>query len=192
MKIIETGLPGVVMLEPRVFEDSRGFFLETYHAGRYREVGVPELDGRNFVQDNHSYSIKGTLRGLHYQLKNPQGKLLYVISGEVFDVAVDIRKGSPTFGQWYGAVLSSENKRQLYISEGFAHGFYVMSDTADVTYKCTDVYTPGDDFGLLWSDQKIGIEWPISEKVKIPLLSEKDALNPTLDSIDPELLPVFK
>lgn len=178
---MQTDIPGVIILEPVVYRDSRGFFLETYHIEKYREAGI----NGTFVQDNHSCSTKGTLRGLHYQLKNPQGKLVYVARGEIFDVAVDIRRGSPTFGRWAGVILSAENRRQLYIPEGFAHGFCVMSEEADVFYKCTDLYAPGDDYGILWSDASLEIKWPVSA----PLLSDKDAGNPILADIPGENLP---
>ena len=177
----EKDLPGVLLMEPRAFEDHRGFFLEIYHLRKYRACGI----NRPFVQDNHSHSRRGTLRGLHYQLKNPQGKLIYVLRGEVFDVAVDIRRGSPTFGRWTGTVLSEENRHQLYVPEGFAHGFYVLSETADVLYKCTDLYAPGDEYGILWSDPDIGIDWPD----QAPVLSQKDAASPRLRDVPEELLP---
>ncbi|RMF59153.1 MAG: dTDP-4-dehydrorhamnose 3,5-epimerase [Calditrichaeota bacterium] len=182
MKVIPTRLQGVMIVEPAVYRDERGFFLETFHGQKYAAEGLPE----RFVQDNHSHSKQGVLRGLHYQLKQPQGKLIYVVQGEIFDVAVDIRKESPDFGKWVGVILSSENKRQLYIPPGYAHGFYVLSETADVIYKCTDFYAPKDEYGLLWSDPQIGIDWPIQ---KGPLLSEKDRHYPTLATIRRELLP---
>lgn len=166
MKVLETKLPGVLIIEPDVHGDARGFFMETWQKERYAQYGLPT----NFVQDNLSFSHKGVLRGLHYQDPNPQGKLVYVLQGEVFDVAVDIRRGSPTFGQWVGVTLSSENKRQLYIPEGFAHGFCVTSETALFAYKCTDYYNPQAEHGIIWNDPDIGIEWP----VKKPILSEKD------------------
>ncbi len=172
MKFIETFLPGVLLIEPSVFEDNRGFFMETYHHGKYASGGIDRI----FVQDNLSYSVKGTLRGLHYQFPHPQAKLIFAISGEIYDVAVDIRRGSPTFGKWLGVDLSSENKRQILIPEGFAHGFCVISDTATILYKCTDFYHPESDQGILWSDTALGIDWP----VKKPLLSEKDARLPVL------------
>ncbi|HEY9847518.1 MAG TPA: dTDP-4-dehydrorhamnose 3,5-epimerase, partial [Candidatus Caenarcaniphilales bacterium] len=172
MKVVETLLPDVLLLEPRVFEDERGFFFESFHEHRYAEAGV----NKRFVQDNHSYSCKGTLRGLHYQQLHPQGKLVRVTSGEVFDVAVDIRRGSPTFGKWLGVYLSAANKKQLYIPEGFAHGFCVVSEVAEFLYKCTDFYVPGDERGIIWNDPAIGIEWPLVE----PLLSHKDAALPQL------------
>lgn len=163
MKAIPTAIPGVILLEPKVFQDARGYFLETY---RKSEWNV------EFVQDNLSFSKKGVLRGLHYQLENPQGKLVEVISGEVFDVAVDMRKNSDTFGKWVGFILSEENKRVAYIPPGFAHGFLTLSETAHFTYKCTDYYTPGDEHTLLWNDETVAITWPMKEV----LLSEKDRL----------------
>ena len=183
MNIIETTLPGVLLIEPKVFGDRRGFFLETFQAERYRQAGM-ELD---FVQDNLSRSTAGVLRGLHYQLNYPQGKLVSVITGEVFDVAVDIRRGSPTFGQWYGAVLSSENHRQLYIPPGYAHGFCVLSDTVDFQYKCTNYYHPEDEIGVMWNDPDIGIDWPIDE----PTLSDKDKLLLPLADIPASKLPQY-
>ena len=157
--------------------------METFHSKKYTEAGIPGP----FVQDNHSHSCKGTLRGLHYQLKNPQGKLVYVIHGEILDVAVDIRKGSPHFGRWTGNLLSEQNKRQLYIPEGFAHGFCVLSETADVIYKCTDLYAPGDEYGVFWADEGIDIVWPMEN----PILSEKDSKNPMLADIPEEHLPKY-
>ena len=183
LKCTEKPLPGVLLIEPIVFEDDRGFFLEIYHWQKYLATGMD----KPFVQDNHSHSCRGTLRGLHYQLKHPQGKLIYVIRGEVFDVAVDIRRGSSTFGRWTGTILSEKNKRQLFIPEGFAHGFCVISETADVTYKCTDLYAPGDEYGILWSDPVIGIDWPVEN----PILAEKDAESPHLMDVPAELLPKF-
>lgn len=183
MKVTELALPGVVLIEPKVFEDSRGFFMETYNAECYAEHGI----SAKFVQDNHSKSIKGTLRGMHYQLGRPQGKLVRVVSGEVFDVAVDIRKGSPSFGCWVGERLSAENKRQMYISEGFAHGFCVLSETAEFLYKCTDFYSPSDERGILWNDPDVGIEWPLDA----PILSDKDAVLATLAEMKSEL-PNYK
>ena len=158
MKVIETTLPGVIVIEPKVFGDQRGFFQETYHAQRYREAGLDVT----FVQDNHSRSRRGVLRGLHYQMIQMQGKLVSVTRGEVFDVAVDIRKGSATFGQWYGTHLNDENHRQMYVPPGYAHGFCVLSETVDFIYKCTDYYHPQSEKGVLWNDPEIGIEWPIS------------------------------
>jgi len=184
VKCNPTSLPGVMLIEPDVFEDDRGFFMETHHQKRYREAGIDRV----FVQDNHSHSKRGTLRGLHYQLKHAQGKLICVIRGQIFDVAVDIRRGSPTFGKWSGAYLSAENNHQLFIPEGFAHGFSVLSATADVIYKCTDFYTPGDEYGIFWADPVIDIDW----QIKSPVLSEKDTQNPKLSEIPEELLPVYK
>jgi len=183
LKCTEKSIPGVLLIEPMVFEDDRGFFLETYHEKKYPEAGID----KPFVQDNHSHSCRGTLRGLHYQLKHPQGKLVYVIRGEIFDVAVDIRRGSPTFGQWTGTILSEKNKHQLFIPEGFAHGLCVISETADVVYKCTDLYTTGDEYGILWSDPVIGIDWPVEN----PVLSEKDAESPRLMDVPEELFPLY-
>jgi len=183
LKCTEKSLPGVFLIEPMVFEDDRGFFLETYHEKKYPEAGID----KPFVQDNHSHSCRGTLRGLHYQLKHPQGKLVYVIRGEIFDVAVDIRRGSTTFGQWTGTILSEKNKHQLFIPEGFAHGLCVISETADVVYKCTDLYTTGDEYGILWSDPVIGIDWPVEN----PVLSEKDAESPRLMDVPEELFPLY-
>ena len=183
LKVIETKVAGVVVIEPAVYGDERGFFMETYNVGRYGEAGLAKV----FVQDNHSRSCRGVLRGLHYQLERPQGKLVGVVRGEIFDVAVDIRQGSPTYLKWVGVRLSEENHRQLYIPEGFAHGFCVLSDLADVTYKCTHVYVPGDDHGILWCDEQIGIEWPVAE----PILSEKDVRNPRVKECGEALLPVY-
>jgi dTDP-4-dehydrorhamnose 3,5-epimerase len=179
VKTIPTELPGVTIIEPRVFSDARGFFFESYHAARYAQAGFPSV----FVQDNHSSSVKGTIRGLHYQLRHPQGKLFRVLRGSVFDVAADIRRGSPTFGRWTGVELSAENRRQLFIPAGFAHGFCVLSDGAEVEYKCTDVYVADDQRGVLWSDPTIGIRWPVREPVLsdqdrrfLPLTAERDDL----------------
>jgi len=166
VKTITTALPGVVIIEPRVFSDPRGFFFESYHAERYAQAGIPAT----FVQDNHSSSVKGTIRGLHYQLRRPQGKLLRVIRGSAFDVAVDIRRGSPTFALWAAVELSAENKRQIFIPPGFAHGFCVTSDVAEVEYKCTTMYEADDQHGVLWNDPTIGITWPVRE----PILSDQD------------------
>jgi dTDP-4-dehydrorhamnose 3,5-epimerase len=182
IRFLQTALPGVVIVEPDIFRDERGFFIETYHQGRYSEGGIDSI----FVQDNHSHSRRGVLRGLHYQLKHGQAKLIYVSGGEIFDVAVDIRRGSPTFGRWVGEHLTEKNGRQMYVPRGFAHGFFTLSDTADVIYKCTDFYAPGDEYGILWSDPDIGIEWPD----KKPVLSNKDSRNPRLSEIPEGLLPV--
>jgi dTDP-4-dehydrorhamnose 3,5-epimerase len=172
MKVTETKIAGVLMIEPKVFGDSRGFFLESFHADRYAEYGIES----NFVQDNYSRSTKGVLRGLHFQKNYPQGKLVSVTSGVVFDVAVDIRQDSSTFGQWVGITLSADDHKQFYIPPGLAHGFCVLSDTADFQYKCTDYYHPEDEASIRWNDPDIGIEWNIYE----PILSEKDAKAPFL------------
>jgi dTDP-4-dehydrorhamnose 3,5-epimerase len=170
--VLETGLPGVVLVEPQVFGDGRGFFLETWNRERYRNAGLPT----DFVQDNLSYSQRGVLRGLHLQNPHPQGKLVYVLRGEVFDVAVDVRTGSPHFARWVGYSLSAENKRQLYLPPGFAHGFCVTSDTALVAYKCTDVYFRPGEASIVWNDPDIAIEWPLTD----PILSDKDRQAPRL------------
>ena len=171
MNVIDTDIPDVKIIEPTVFGDERGFFMETWNQQKFGELvtGKPTT----FVQDNHSKSKKGILRGLHYQTENTQGKLVRVVSGEVFDVAVDIRKDSPTFGKWVGVHLSAENKRQLWVPEGFAHGFYVTSDEAEFVYKCTDYYNPSAEYSIVWNDSDIGIEWPMIEG-EFPSLSEKD------------------
>ncbi len=177
MEIRKTPLEGVLVVEPDVFRDRRGFFLETWHARRYAEGGIPA----QFVQDNHSKSRRGTLRGFHAQLRHPQGKLVRAIEGEIFDVAVDIRRGSPTFRRWFGETLSGENFLQLYVPPGFLHGFYVLSESVHVEYKCTGFYDRASDFGVRWNDPDIGIEWPLEEE---PLLSEKDATAPLLRDLD--------
>ncbi|MCL6331921.1 dTDP-4-dehydrorhamnose 3,5-epimerase [Pectobacterium carotovorum subsp. carotovorum] len=169
MQVKDTRIEGVKIVQPKVFGDARGFFLETFEKRRYQEMLNIDLD---FVQDNHSRSSKGVLRGLHFQKSNPQGKLVRVVRGEVFDVAVDIRSGSPTYGAWEGVILSEENKIQFWIPPGLAHGFVVLSDVADFEYKCTDYYNPANEGCLLWNDPDVGIEWPITN----PLLSEKDKL----------------
>jgi len=183
MKVIETALPGVLLIEPRVFGDERGFFMETWRADRYSDAGIPG----SFLQDNLSFSQKGVLRGLHFQNPNAQGKLVHVLQGEVFDVAVDIRAGSPSFGKWVGYHLSADNKRQLWVPEGFAHGFCVTSDTALFAYKCTALYAPDCEHSLRWDDPGIGIEWP----VETPSLSAKDADARTLETIPCESLPRY-
>jgi dTDP-4-dehydrorhamnose 3,5-epimerase len=183
MKITKTPLPGVLLLEPKLHGDSRGFFLETWREDALRELGI---NGR-FVQDNHSRSTRGILRGLHYQLTQPQGKLVRVATCAVYDVVVDVRKGSPTFGQWYGNTLDEESMRMMYIPPGFAHGFVVLSDVADFIYKCTDYYHPESEQGILWNDPGIGIEWPISDVQ----LSEKDSNNPLLQDQPQERLPQY-
>lgn len=175
MKSLPTTLPGVVLLELDVYGDARGRFLETFRRDRYREFGIGiDLE---FVQDNFSSSIRGTLRGLHYQLQHPQGKLVYVTRGEVFDVAVDIRVGSPTFGTWFGTVLSAQNHRQMWIPPGFAHGFVVLSDEADFSYKVTANYAPADERSIAWNDRELAIAWPIDGE---PILSKRDAAAPSL------------
>ncbi|MEQ8277401.1 MAG: dTDP-4-dehydrorhamnose 3,5-epimerase [Deltaproteobacteria bacterium] len=173
MNVVETELPGVKIIEPRIFEDKRGFFLEVYNEARYHEAGI---DIR-WLQDNHSKSRKGTLRGLHYQVENAQDKLVWAVKGEAFDVAVDIRPGSATFGKWTGVVLSAEKKNQILVPKGFAHGFCVLSDECEIMYKCSDVYNREGEGGIIWNDPTIGIDWPISD----PILSDKDAALPTLD-----------
>ncbi|MCF8130978.1 MAG: dTDP-4-dehydrorhamnose 3,5-epimerase [Deltaproteobacteria bacterium] len=183
LKFTEKSIPGVLLIEPMVFEDNRGFFMETFHFQKYTEIGI----SGPFLQDNHSRSRRGTLRGLHYQLEKPQGKLVYVVKGEIFDVAVDIRKGSPTFGKWAGNLLSEKNKRQMYIPEGYAHGFCVISEAADVIYKCTDLYAPGDEYGVFWADDAIDIAWPMEN----PVLSKKDLDNPVLEKIADAHLPLY-
>lgn len=175
MKILETKLPGVLIIEPKVFGDQRGFFLETFQIDRYKEGGI----NLPFVQDNHSRSQKGVLRGLHFQRTRPQGKLVSVSRGSVYDVAVDINPQSPTCGQFVGVELSDQNHRQLWVPPGYAHGFCVLSDVADFQYKCTDFYFPEDEGGLIWNDPEIAIPWPIDN----PQLSVKDQANPTLDQL---------
>jgi dTDP-4-dehydrorhamnose 3,5-epimerase len=174
MIVTETSLPGVKLIEPRVFGDDRGFFLESWNQARFAAAGL-DLD---FVQDNHSRSARGVLRGLHYQLGSPQGKLVRVTAGAVFDVAVDIRRSSPAFGQWVGVELSDANKRMLWVPPGFAHGFLVLSDSADFLYKCTELYDAPDDRGIRWDDPAIGIRWP--DTGMTPQLSGKDATAPLL------------
>ncbi|MDR3121587.1 MAG: dTDP-4-dehydrorhamnose 3,5-epimerase [Clostridiales bacterium] len=174
-KFIETGISGLVVVEPTVFGDARGYFMETYHSGEFSEAGFPMA----FVQDNQSKSGRGVLRGLHFQRKNPQGKLVRVISGEVFDVAVDLRRSSATFGRWHGVRLSAENKKQFYVPEGFAHGFLVLSESAEFVYKCSRFYDPSDEGGILWNDPGVGVEWPLAADLDVRL-SEKDAKLPRL------------
>ena len=172
MNILPTKLPGVLIIEPDVYRDERGWFLETCHANKYQDGGIP----LSFVQDNCSSSVRGTLRGLHAQMSRPQGKLVRVARGKVFDVAVDIRRGSPTFASWESVSLTVENFKQIYIPPGFAHGFCVLSDVAEVEYKCTDVYTPGDEITIAWNDAQIGIQWPNHS----PILSPKDTAGQSL------------
>ena len=183
MKVIGTSLPGCLVIEPAVFGDGRGYFFETWNADRYGEHGLPT----KFVQSNVSSSARGVLRGLHYQWPNPQGKLVTVLEGEVYDVAVDIRRGSPHFGRWAAVVLSAENKRQLWIPEGFAHGFVVLSERALFSYLCTAQYDKAADAGVRWDDAAIGIDWPVGE----PLLSDKDAKAPFLADVTEDRLPIY-
>lgn len=181
---LETAIAGVAIIRPRVVCDKRGFFLETYHAAKFAELGIRDT----FVQDNHSCSRRGTLRGLHYQLHHAQAKLCRVVRGAVLDVAVDIRRGSPTFGRWTSAVLSAENKHQVYIPRGFAHGFLVLSQEAEFLYKCSDFYDSASEYGVCWQDPQLGIQWGITE----PVISEKDSRYPTLAEIPRELLPIYE
>ncbi|MGZ3457065.1 MAG: dTDP-4-dehydrorhamnose 3,5-epimerase [Archangium sp.] len=181
MNILQTELPGVLLLEPKRFGDDRGFFMEMFHAKRYAEAGITGP----FVQDNFSRSAKGILRGLHFQEPQAQGKLVQVLAGAVYDVAVDIRRGSPTFGRWVGVELSADNRRQLWVPAGFAHGFCVVSESADFHYKCTDFYSPSTERSIAWNDPDLGIPWP----VKSPLLSPKDSAAPCLK--DAPVLPVY-
>jgi dTDP-4-dehydrorhamnose 3,5-epimerase len=182
VKVLQTAIPGVLLLEPKVFGDARGFFLETFHAQRYADAGIPGP----FVQDNYSRSSQGTLRGLHFQEPQAQGKLVQVVAGAVFDVAVDVRRGSPTFGKWVGVELSADNRRQLWVPPGFAHGFCVTSESADFQYKCTALYAPQNERAILWNDPELGIAWPLSGE---PKLSAKDAAAPRLK--DAPLLPTY-
>jgi len=184
MIIETTNLPGVLLVKPNVFGDARGFFLESWNRERYAEAGLDQ----DFVQDNVSQSRQGILRGLHFQNPRPQGKLVQVLRGEVFDVAVDIRVGSPTFGQWYGVALSEENHYQLYVPENFAHGFCVTSETALFAYKCTDFYNPAGEHSLAWDDPDIGIPWPVAA----PQLSAKDQAAKRLKDFPPAALPVYQ
>jgi len=183
MKLIETSLPGALIIEPQVFGDSRGFFYESYNKGKWRDAGIDA----DFVQTNVSRSARGVLRGLHYQWPNPQGKLVSVLEGEVYDVAVDIRRGSPTFGQSAAVMLTADNHRHFWVPEGFAHGFCVLSEFATFTYQCTALYDAKADAGIRWNDAELAIDWPLSE----PLLSDKDRRTPLLKDVAPERLPVF-
>ena len=184
MEIVETSLAGVLLIKPRVFQDPRGFFMETYRADRLAAAGVHAT----FVQDNHSRSSRGVLRGLHYQLRHAQAKLCRVVQGEVLDIAVDIRVGSPNFGKWVGAVLSAENHYALYLPKGFAHGFVVRSEIADFLYKCSDYYDSADDRGVLWNDPALGIDWDTPS----PVLSDKDERHLPLAQIPRHSLPVYQ
>jgi len=179
VRVVPAPLPGVLVIEPRVFRDGRGFFIETYQEQRYRELGI--LD--QFVQDNHSRSVAGTLRGLHLQVTKPQAKLVRVIEGSVYDVAVDVRRGSPTFGRWFGVVLSADDFRQCYVPRGFAHGFCVTSEVAQVEYKCSHFYDPADELGIRWDDPAVGIEWPVAT----PVLSDRDRRHPLLADVMAQL-----
>ncbi len=181
MRVIETTLPGVLTVEPQVFEDYRGWFIETFHAQRYEELGIAST----FLQDNWSHSVKNTLRGLHFQEPRSQGKLIQVVVGSVFDVVVDVRRNSPSFGKWLSIELSDQNHQQLWVPRGFAHGFCVLSEVADVHYKCTDVYVPDADRGIIWNDPDLNIPWPVKE----PILSKKDRTHPRLR--DAQLLPIY-
>lgn len=184
MQFLPTSLPGVIIVEPKVFRDERGFFLENYHFLKFQQGGIRAA----FVQDNHSQSVRGTLRGLHAQChRHPQGKLVRATEGEIFDVAVDIRRGSPTFKKWVGVTLSASNFRMFYIPPGFAHGFCVTSDRAQVQYKCTDIYDPADEISLRWDDSELGIEWPIAN----PILSARDQKGLTLAELE-EQLPAYQ
>jgi len=182
VRAVPTDLPGVLLVEPDVHRDARGFFLETYQLEKYRALGIRET----FVQDNHSSSVAGTLRGLHLQVGRDQAKLIRVLRGTVCDVAVDVRKGSPTFGRWVAITLSADDFRQCFIPKGFAHGFAVLSETAEIEYKCSDVYHPPSEIGIAWNDPSLGIVWPIER----PILSSRDSANPPLDAVR-DRLPVF-
>jgi dTDP-4-dehydrorhamnose 3,5-epimerase len=183
MNVLKTEIPGVLLFETDVYRDVRGYFSETWNRSRYADAGLDV----NFVQDNVSFSLKGVLRGLHLQEPYPQGKLVHVLQGEIFDVAVDIRVGSPTFRRWVGATLSSENRRQIYVPPGFAHGFAVVSENALVVYKCTDIYRPASEMSLLWNDPELAVEWPVAE----PIISAKDLAAPTLAQVPPDRLPKY-
>ena len=184
MKVTALEIPGVLLIDPTMFKDQRGFFCETFHEQRYAEAGIRD----SFVQDNISHSVRGTLRGLHFQQPHAQGKLVMAVEGVVFDVVVDIRKGSPTFGKWYGLELSSDNCRQLYVPPGCAHGFCVTSERATFLYKCTDFYSPADERGIAWDDPALGITWPVPE----PILSTKDRAYPALEKMDRDYLPRYE
>lgn len=183
MQRVETTLPGVWELRPRVLHDARGFFLETYHRGKFADCGIADT----FVQDNHSRSAKGTLRGLHYQLRHPQAKLCRVVEGEALDVAVDIRAGSPHFGKWASVILRSKDQNQVYVPAGFAHGFLALTETVQFLYKCSDFYDASDEYGILWNDPALGIAWGATN----PLVSDKDRKNPKLADLPPERLPQY-
>jgi dTDP-4-dehydrorhamnose 3,5-epimerase len=179
----ETSLPGVVEIRPKIFHDARGFFMETYHRAKYADLGITEA----FVQDNQSRSAKDTLRGLHYQLQHSQAKLCRVVEGEALDVAVDIRDGSPTFAKWTSVILSAREQNQIYVPAGFAHGFVALTDVVQFLYKCSDFYSPGDEYGIAWNDPALKIDWNVAK----PLISDKDAAYPALAAIPRELLPKY-
>jgi dTDP-4-dehydrorhamnose 3,5-epimerase len=183
MQKVETSLPGVFELRPVIHRDARGFFIETYHKARFSDLGIADT----FVQDNHSRSAKGTLRGLHYQLRHPQAKLCRVVEGQALDVAVDIRVGSPSFGKWTCVLLSAKEQNEIYVPAGFAHGFLVLSDTVQFLYKCSDFYDSKDERGILWNDPVLNISWGITD----PTISERDAKNPRLAEVPPEFLPRY-
>jgi len=183
MKLIETSIQGVYLLEPKLFEDTRGLFFESYHELRFAELGITD----RFIQDNQALSVRKTLRGLHYQIEHPQAKLCRVLCGEVLDVAVDLRRGSPSFGKWESAILSARNKLQMYVPKGFAHGYLVLSETAEFLYKCSDFYYPEHERGVMWNDPEIGIDWGID----LPILSDKDLRNPSLSKILAKDLPEY-
>lgn len=184
MNVLQTGHPEVLILEPRVFQDERGWFAERYHRRRFESLGIPT----EFVQDNHSHSQRWVLRGLHFQVRRPQAKLCQVVTGEVLDVAVDLRRSSTHYGRWVAVVLSASNRRQLFIPAGFAHGFLVRSSAADFLYKCSDYYAPDDEQGVAWNDPEIGIDWELPESVA-PLLSPRDSSLPLLAELAPDQLP---
>lgn len=178
MNVIKGKLDGVLIIEPKVFGDNRGFFMESYNAAKFAEIGI----NLNFVQDNHSRSAKGVVRGLHYQINPGQDKLVRVIKGEVFDVVVDVRRNSPTFGQWESFIISEENKKEVFVPKGFAHGFCVLSDIADFAYKCSEYYAPDDERGILWNDPDVGVKWPVEK----PVLSDRDLQLPLLNDTNPD------
>jgi dTDP-4-dehydrorhamnose 3,5-epimerase len=181
MEVQEADIPGLLVIQPKVFRDGRGYFYESWSEERYRAAGIRE----RFVQDNRSVSLRGVLRGLHYTKRHPQGQLVWVVEGAVYDVCVDLRRGSPTYGRWFGTVLDELDAKQVYMPPGFAHGFYVLGERAAVHYKCTNIYRPDDEGGLLWSDPAIGIAWPVSD----PLVSVRDSAYPTLDAVGVDELP---
>jgi dTDP-4-dehydrorhamnose 3,5-epimerase len=183
MDIVTTSIEGLLIIEPKIFKDRRGFFMETYNRQKYEAAGITDI----FVQDNLSYSLKNTLRGLHFQIRHSQAKLVQAVFGEIFDVAVDLRSGSATFGRWTGERLSDKNGRQMYIPKGFAHGFCVLSESALFSYKCSDFYAPDDEGGIIWSDQDINIKWPVED----PVISEKDKQYQKLSTLSSAQLPSF-